>query len=320
MPWHAPGSLFSQCERIWELLSWDNIWRNVFSKYLFKFYFQSQGEWVATWVGKERRTRKVKSLPETGKLKDPVNYFGSDVTHMRPDPWQVQADFNEESLFCQLRIRPDHKHRGRGGPSLALAVDTQPARFGHPLGCPRGVCPVPLFFKKKNLVFFLVLLTNITLTALKTEGFLSATEVPQKWKFSWRCLAERLQPRRCFNTGTCGWSVLVFGHRSAAHAMALSLLVWAFYIGLGHLPGDSGFLFGFFFFLFWWLSHWVGLKLSWISALLQGMTELQALTPGLNWPLCSFLMCVRHIGAFLRCAFVTPIDANGCDMCLSSRE
>lgn len=154
MPWHAPGSLFSQCERIWELLSWDNIWRNVFSKYLFKFYFQSQGEWVATWVGKERRTRKVKSLPETGKLKDPVNYFGSDVTHMRPDPWQVQADFNEESLFCQLRIRPDHKHRGRGGPSLALAVDTQPARFGHPLGCPRGVCPVPLFLKKKKFSFF----------------------------------------------------------------------------------------------------------------------------------------------------------------------
>lgn len=53
----------------------------------------------------------------------------------------------------------------------------------------------------------------------------------------------------------------MFGHRSAAHAMALSLLVWAFYIGLGHLPGDSGFLFGVFFFVVL-----VIIPLGWIEA------------------------------------------------------
>lgn len=48
--------------------------------------------------------------------------------------------------------------------------------------------------------------------------------------------------------------------------------------------------------------------------------ELQAHTLGLNWPLCSFLMRVGHIGAFLCHAFVTPVDANGGDMCLSDGE
>lgn len=43
--------------------------------------------------------------------------------------------------------------------------------------------------------------------------------------------------------------------------MALSLLVWAFYIGLGHLPGDSGFLFGVFFFVVL-----VIIPLGWIEA------------------------------------------------------
>lgn len=42
--------------------------------------------------GKERRKKKVKSLSKTVKPKDPVNYFGSDVTHVRPDPWQGQGD------------------------------------------------------------------------------------------------------------------------------------------------------------------------------------------------------------------------------------
>lgn len=122
---------------------------------------------------KERRKRKVKSLPKTGKLKDPVDYFGSRVTHMRPNPWQGQADFSEESLFCQLRMGPEHACRGRSGCSLALAVDTQPDCFGRPLGCPQGLH-----------LFFLGLLRYITLTTLETGGFLSATEVPQKWKFS----------------------------------------------------------------------------------------------------------------------------------------
>lgn len=42
--------------------------------------------------------------------------------------------------------------------------------------------------------------------------------------------------------------------------MALSLLVWAFYIGLSHLPGDSGFLFGFF------VVVLVIIPLGWIEA------------------------------------------------------
>lgn len=131
---------------------------------------------------KERRKRKVKSLPKTGKLKDSVDYFSSDLTHTRPDPWQERADFNEESLFCQLRMGPEHARRGHGGPSLALAVDTQPACFGCPLGCPQSLHPVPLSFCC-CFFFFPGLLRNITLTTLEAGGFLSATEVLQKWKF-----------------------------------------------------------------------------------------------------------------------------------------
>lgn len=60
---------------------------------------------------------------------------------------------------------PEHPHRGRGGPSLILAVDTQLACFGRPPDGSQGLSAVPatLFF-----FLFLTLLINITLTTLKT--------------------------------------------------------------------------------------------------------------------------------------------------------
>lgn len=79
------------------------------------------------------------------KLSDPVRYFGSDLTHMRSEPWHGQADFNEESLFRQLRMGHEHTCRGHSGPSLTSAVDTERAPFGHP-GPLQGLHPGPLHF------------------------------------------------------------------------------------------------------------------------------------------------------------------------------
>lgn len=88
---------------------------------------------------------KVKNPPKTVKLSDPVRYFGSDLTHMRSEPWHRQADFNEESLFRQLRMGHEHTCRGHSGPSLTSAVDTERAPFGHP-GPLQGLHPGPLHF------------------------------------------------------------------------------------------------------------------------------------------------------------------------------
>lgn len=89
-------------------------------------------------------------------------------------------------------------------------------------------------------------------------------------------------------------------------------------MALRRLPGDTSFLFVLFYFASVLIPLlWPEAELNFCSA---ARHDRQALTPGLNWPLCSFLMLVRHIGAFLRRAFVAPIDANGCDMCLSSGE
>lgn len=150
------------------------------------------------------------------RLSDPVHYFGSDVTHMRSEPWQGQADFNEESLFCQLRMGHEHTCRGHGGPCLTPAVDTEPAPFGHP-GPLQGLHPGPLHFFY-NFFFFLGLLRSISLTALKSGGCLSTTGVLQKWKFSWREAAS-LAP---FSTGDRG-SVCCTCHSP-------TLLVWGFYV------------------------------------------------------------------------------------------
>lgn len=49
---------------------------------------------------------------------------------------------------------PENVHRGCSGPSLTLAVDTQPAHFGQLPGCPCGLPSAPLYFIFLIINFF----------------------------------------------------------------------------------------------------------------------------------------------------------------------
>lgn len=119
---------------------------------------------------------------------------------------------------------------------LSLAVDTQPApHFGHPQGCPQHLHPVCI-----NYLFFFSSVEKYPFDNTKACGLFichrSTAEV--------EIFPDTALLKTC-SLNTTQHGAQVFGHLPAVHAMALSLLVWGFYIVLSHLPGDTCFLFVF---------------------------------------------------------------------------
>lgn len=227
---------------------------------------------------------KVKSLPKTGKLKEPVYYFGWDAAPRRPDPWQGQADFDEESLCGAPRMGPSTEDMVAPLPHLLLTLSLL-ALTAPRLSSGSHRCPL------SSLFFFF---------------FISVENHPFDSPEAWVPL--------CWSRSAWG-EPLVFEHLMAAQAMALSLLFGGFH-GTQSLARRYQFL------VCSLLSFRCSIPLVWPEAesnfcsaarhdraagSYPGAELAPVSIPGARW---------THWGLSVLC-ICGSVDTNGCDMCLS---
>lgn len=200
---------------------------------------------------------EVKSTPKTGKLKEPVGYFGWDAAPRRPGAWQGWFQWRIP-LLC-TKEGPEHTNRGCGDSSLTWLLTLSLLTLASPRLSSASPRCIPGFFVVFAFLFgwvFLALLRNTTLTTLEAGCPVLEPRRRSAWGRRWRLGS-------C--TGRALSLLLGVSHGTQPPPRWYPLLVCSLC-------------------LFWCLSHWSGLRLSWISAVLQGMPELQALTPGRAGP------------------------------------